>query len=39
MTEKVCTIEDETAAAVVVSYRSVSRNPVCFKILTWILPV
>ena len=29
-----CAIEDKTAAVVVASYRSVSRNPVRFKALT-----
>ena len=28
-----CVIEDKTAVVVVASYRSVSRNPVCFKAL------
>ena len=30
---RVCVTEDKTADVVVASYRSVSRNPVCFKVM------
>ena len=33
----VCAIQDRTAVVVVPSYRSVSRNPVCFKALVTLL--